>query len=198
MGERRPVVPPGTTRVIVDESVNIITAEAFEGIRGIVELICHDGVKKVEKWTFNRCPFLTRVIMPGVEVVERRAFARCDELSYVECDKLERIEGGAFGYCSSLRSINLPSAKIVEGMAFCECTAITNVEFGKELESIGEMAFDNCTSLEQINIPLKDGMIADDNMFEGCEKLERVDLVGGEVLHVNIAIAAFLMEKGYE
>ena len=30
MGEPDPVVPPGATRVIVDESVNIIPAESFE------------------------------------------------------------------------------------------------------------------------------------------------------------------------
>jgi len=68
------------------------------------------------------------------------------------------------------------------------------------LESIGEMAFDNCTSLEQITIPLKDGMFDYDflheyGIFEGCDKLERVDLVGGEIQQANIAIAAFLMEK---
>jgi len=49
MGERHPVVPPGTTRVIVDESVNIIPAQAFDGNRSIVELICRDGLKTVKE-----------------------------------------------------------------------------------------------------------------------------------------------------
>ena len=129
--------------------------------------------------------------MLGVKVVERHAFARCDELSYVECDKLERIEGGAFSSCKSLTSIDLSSAKIVGEYAFAHCAALKGAIFGDKLESIRGMAFDNCTSLEQITIPLKDGMFSDDNIFNRCEKLERVDLVGG----VHGTVAALLMEK---
>ncbi|KAK1743089.1 leucine-rich repeat domain-containing protein, partial [Skeletonema marinoi] len=213
MGEPNPVLPPGAIRVIVDESVNIIPAYAFKWNRTIVELICHVGVKKVGGWAFDRCSSLRRVIMPGVEVVEEDAFFSCTALSYVECDKLEKIEEGAFCFCSSLRSINLPSAKIVEGMAFSECEAdlssakivgeyafahceaLKGAIFGDKLETIKSWAFDNCYSLEQITIPLKDGMFDHDNIFQGCEELKRVVLVGGEILQVNIAIAAFLMEK---
>eukprot|EP00984_Skeletonema_dohrnii_P024778 scaffold13913_cov84-Skeletonema_dohrnii-CCMP3373.AAC.3 len=195
MGEPNPIVPRGATRVIVDESVRVIPAEAFEGNGHIVELICRDGVEKVERWAFAGCRSLRHVIMPGVEVVEQFAFGSCVAMTDVECGKLERIERYSFSDCKSLRSINLPSAKIVEEWAFADCTAITNVEFGKELESIGERVFCNCTSLEQITIPLKDGVFDHDNIFHGCEKLERVDLVGGEIQQVNIAIAAFLMEK---
>eukprot|EP00984_Skeletonema_dohrnii_P024781 scaffold13913_cov84-Skeletonema_dohrnii-CCMP3373.AAC.6 len=194
MGERRPVVPPGATRVIVDESVHIIPEQAFYLNRSIVEFICRDGVKKVGRWAFDGCPSLSRVIMPGVKVVASFAFDCCVALRYVACGKLKRIEVEAFRHCESLTSIDLPSVEFVGESAFTDCTALTNVKFGKELESIGEMAFYKCTSLEQITIPLKDGMFDHDNIFQGCEKLERIDLVGGEIQQVNIAIAAFLME----
>eukprot|EP00984_Skeletonema_dohrnii_P013645 scaffold5664_cov94-Skeletonema_dohrnii-CCMP3373.AAC.1 len=158
MGEPNPVVPPGAIRVIVDESVNIIPAFAFEGNRSIVELICRDGVKTVKERAFDECISLTRVIMPGVEVVAKDAFADCKALTYVECGKLERIEEWAFACCESLRSIDFSSVDFVGERAFFRCVALKGAKFG-------------------------------------CDKLERVDIVGGEVLHVNIAIAAFLMEK---
>ena len=41
-------------------------------------------------------------------------------------------------------------------------------------------------SLERITIPLKDGMIAADDIFRGCKKLERVDLVEGAVLRDTV------------
>jgi len=41
-GEPNPKVPPGATRVIVDESVNIIPAQAFQS-NLIVEQYCHDA-----------------------------------------------------------------------------------------------------------------------------------------------------------
>ncbi|KAK1748093.1 hypothetical protein QTG54_000032 [Skeletonema marinoi] len=106
---------------------------------------------------------------------------------------MERIGRSAFDCCIFLGSINLPSAKIVEGYAFYNCTALTNVELGKELESIEEWAFAYCTSMERITIPLKDGIITDNNIFRGCKKLTHVDLVEGAVLRDTIA--ALLLEE---
>ncbi|KAK1733357.1 leucine-rich repeat domain-containing protein [Skeletonema marinoi] len=189
----REAVPLGVTRVRIHESLTVIPADAFDGNRSIEELECHDRVKTVGERAFCNCPSLRLVRMPGVEVVERGAFSCCKALADVECGKLEIIGGGAFWRCTSLTSINLPSAKIVELYAFSNCTALTNVEFGKELESIRGGAFYSCTSLERITIPLKEGMITADNIFQGCKKLVRVDLVEGEVLRDTTA--ALLLEE---
>ena len=53
------------------------------------------------------------------------------------------------------------------------------------LERFGWSAFLNCTSLERITVPLKYGMFPSDDTFQGCEKLNHVDLVEGE-LHETI------------
>eukprot|EP00985_Skeletonema_marinoi_P023652 scaffold15867_cov222-Skeletonema_marinoi.AAC.1 len=188
----REAVPPGVTRVRINESLTVIPAEAFNGNPSIEELECHDRVKTVGRWAFRECPSLRVVIMPGVKVVEQYAFYDCEALTDVECDKLERIGESAFVRCQSLGSINLPSAKIVGGRAFYECKALTKVEFGKELKLIEFMAFLRCTSLERITIPLKDGMNIADNTFQRCENLKHVNLVEGEVLRDTIA--ALLLE----
>eukprot|EP00985_Skeletonema_marinoi_P021073 scaffold12740_cov153-Skeletonema_marinoi.AAC.4 len=186
------VIPPGVTRVRIHESLTVIPVWAFRGNRNIKELDCHDRVKTVEEYAFYNCPSLRIVIMPGVEVVERYAFMSCIALAIVECGKLEIIGQHALYGCISLGSINLPSAKIVEGYAFEGCTALKNVIFGKELESIREVAFWGCTSLERITIPLKDGIITNEDVFQGCENLKHVDLVGGGGVHETIA--ALLLE----
>eukprot|EP00984_Skeletonema_dohrnii_P009707 scaffold3728_cov72-Skeletonema_dohrnii-CCMP3373.AAC.2 len=249
-------VPFGVTRVhIIDESLTVIPAYAFDENPNIEEVECHDRVKTVEKYAFAKCPSLRRAIMPGVEVVERGAFCGSEALRFVECGKLERIGFGAFDGCKSLTCINLPSAEkveeyafrnctslrivimpgveVVENDAFCHCEALTyvecgkleiirhhafccceslesvdlpsgktvepfafagcealiNVKFGKELESI--RVFQGCTSLERITIPLKDGIITQNNIFQGCKNLKRVDLAG--VVHETIA--ALLLEE---
>ena len=187
------VIPPGVTRVRIYESVTVIPACAFQGNRNIEELECHDRVKTVEEEAFRWCFSLRRVIMPGVEEVEDCAFYYCFALTDVECDKLESIGRNAFVRCQSLGSINLPSAKIVGVSAFNYCKALKNVEFGKELESIEEWAFYCCTSLEQITIPLNDGMITHDSIFRVCEKLKHIDLVEGEQLRDTID--ALLLEE---
>eukprot|EP00984_Skeletonema_dohrnii_P020596 scaffold10077_cov83-Skeletonema_dohrnii-CCMP3373.AAC.4 len=179
----REVIPPGVTRVRIDESLAVIPTRAFFGNRNIVEVECHVDVKTVGAWAFAGCPSLRIVIMPGVRAVEGFAFNCCDALEDVECDKLEIIGERAFNCCYSLRSINLPSAKIVKGGAFSR-QALTNVIFG---------TFCRCTSLERITIPLKEGMITENDIFQGCENLKHVDLVEGEVLRDTIA--ALLLDE---
>eukprot|EP00984_Skeletonema_dohrnii_P021510 scaffold10771_cov121-Skeletonema_dohrnii-CCMP3373.AAC.1 len=184
------VIPHDATHITV--SVRVIPADAFYENRHIEEVKCHVDVKTVGRWAFYECPSLRRAIMPGVEIVEREAFADCDALAYVECVKLEIIRKHAFSDCKSLTSIDLPSAKIVEGSAFLGCDALTDAKFGSELERIEEGAFYNCPSLERITIPLKDGMIGDDGIFQECYNLKHVDLVEVEV---HETIAALQLEE---
>ncbi len=186
MGEEGEVIPQRATHIFVHESVTVIRARAFYARFNIVEVICHEAVEKIERSAFHRCLSLRRVIMTGVTIVEGGAFHRCDALTDVECGKLEIIKHGAFFGRNSLRSINLPSARIIEMSAFGECTALMDATFGNKLERIEEYAFCNCPSLERITIPLRDGLIAADNTFQGCENLNRVNLVEGE-LHETIA-----------
>jgi hypothetical protein len=182
------VVPRNATHVRVDKSVKVIQSRAFYCHPNLVEFECHDGVDTIEGDAFYEFPSLKRVKMPGVKIVEADAFNWCDALTDVDCDKLERIGGCAFYCCKSLRSMNLPSVKIVEGAAFLGCINLVDITFGDKLESIGEVnwgAFCDCHALKRITIPLKDGMITHDDVFQGCQSLVSVDLVGD--LHQSIA-----------
>jgi hypothetical protein len=186
-GEEGEAVPDDATHVLVELSVRVILSGAFYEHPNIVEVDCRNA-EIIEEEAFAWCPSLRRVKMRGVTIVEGWAFAGCDALTDVECDKLERIGESAFGVCTSLRSINLPSVNIVDEFAFDSCEALTNVTFGDKLESIEGEAFLNCRSLERITLPLKYDMIDDDDddddykdVFQGCDNLRHVDLLGGGV-----------------
>ena len=186
-GER---IPYEATHVLIDKSLNFVPANACQYHRNIQELICHDGVEKIEHHACFGCTSLRRVIMPGVKVIEAWAFYDCMSLTYIECSKLEKIGERAFN-CKSLSSIELPSTKIVGPHQFAGCTNLTSVNFGKDLETIKYKSFFFCSSLEHIAVPLKDGIFADDSVFHHCAKLNHVDLVGG----VHETVAALLMEE---
>ncbi len=159
----------------------------------IVELICHRGVTRIKQVACASCPRLKRLVIPGVEVVESYAFNCCKAVTYVECDSLEVIEDWAFNSCESLGSIDLPSVKVIEKRAFNCCYNMKHAKFGTNLESIGQLAFRRCRSLERITFPLKNGFIIDDNLiFVGCESLKQVDFVEDDVLRETAA--ALLME----
>ena len=193
-GEEGEIIPDGATHITVAEDVTVIREEAFRSHPNIVEIICHDGVKFIERCAFSDCLSLRRVIMPGVKILDEFAFDSCDELTDVACDKLEIIKEYAFA-STSLRSINMPSMRIVEMHAFSRCKALVDVKFGNKLERFDdEGTFFKCTSLERITIPLKDGIITADDIFQECDNLKYVDLIEGE-LHETIA-ALHLEEWG--
>ena len=191
-GGRR-VVPQNISHVHVHKSLKVIPAMAFFKHRNIVEVICHNGVERIERQAFAHCPSLRRVVIRGVEVIESDAFRWCRVLTYVECRKLERIGEEAFGVCKSLRGINLLCVNIVERLAFANCTSLTEATFGQKIESIRDGAFDGCVSLERITIPLKHGLITNDDVFRECQSLRVVKLVEEEALY-ETSIALQLKE----
>ena len=186
-GAEGEIIPREATHITVAADCTFVRARAFMSHPNIVEVICHDRVEKIERAAFCGCPSLRRVIMPGVKEVEMLAFFHCPILTDVECGKLEIIEDEAFGGCKSLENIGLLSVRIAQREAFWECKALMEVKFGNELERIEEGLCSGCTSLERITIPLKDGIITDDTVFEGCQNLRYVDLVGEAELYESIA-----------
>ena len=191
-------VPRHVTHVLIAKSLKFVRSFAFQQHPNIEEVICHDGVIKIEKAAFCNCPRLRRVIMRDVKQVEKAAFGSCRALTDIECSKLEIIGEQAFCVCKSLSSIDLPSIKVVGLCAFHSCTNLINVKFGKDVESIGlglvrGAVFYNCPSLEHITLPLKNGLITTGDIFTGCVKLNRVDLVEAEVL--NETVSALLLEE---
>ncbi len=185
-------IPRHITHVLIDKALKFVRARAFWEHPNIQEVICHDGVRKIEQAAFYKCP-LRRVIMPGVKEVEQGAFNCCYALTYIECGKLEIVGERAFRWCNSLSSVDLPSIRIVESSAFDSCANMKNAKFGEDLESIGEGTFRGCPSLERIALPLKDGMISDDDVFQVCVKLNHIDLVEAAIL--SETVAALLLEE---
>ena len=115
------------------DSIIKIPADFLFGHPSIVQLDCHDSVRKIEAHAFLSCASLGLAKMVGVEIVQK----------------------GAFNSCKSLSGIDLPSAKMVEDIAFAHCDALTYAKFGKNLELISKGAFRNCPYLQRITIPLK-------------------------------------------
>ncbi len=75
----------------------------------------------------------------------------------------------------------MPSIRRVREVAFQDCVALTDVVFGQNLERIEGGVFYECTALGRIAIPLQDNLVIDNNAFNGCMNLSRVDVVVGGI-----------------
>ncbi|KAK1737879.1 leucine-rich repeat domain-containing protein [Skeletonema marinoi] len=182
-------VPLNVVRVVIDRSVKIIPARAFEKRRVLVSVKFHDGVEVIEKYAFRGCKSLRRLKLIGVREVGFLAFCVCSALTEVEfSDKLETIRRKAFGYCESLQTIKMPSVRTIEEEAFDNCIALTDVEL-LDVERIRMLAFYKCLALRRIAVPLRDNMFAP-GAFNYCINLTTVDLVGG----IRITVTSLLLQ----
>jgi hypothetical protein len=173
-------VPRDVKRVRIAENVDTIPARTFEECRRLIEVLGHKKIRKIEERAFLNCLSLRRVRnMQGVKEIEADAF-KCLEIkedafsnwSELDFDKLEIIGDYAF-YQAFFRCapvhINMPSIRRVGYGAFMRCKALTDVVFGKDLERIKQRAFLECTSLRRVAIPLKYGLIVENEGFYGCQ-----------------------------
>ena len=80
-GREDEVIPSRVTHVLISEALNFVRARAFYEHPNIQEVICHDGVEKIEREAFYNCPSLRWIIMPGVKVVETDAITFCSALT---------------------------------------------------------------------------------------------------------------------
>ena len=184
--------PQHVTHVLIDESVDEIEANAFDGCENLLTVDTHCGIRKVWNLAFYGCNSLRQIDLKSVIEIDAWAFFKCDNLESVEFgDMLETIGTSAFNQCSSLKHLRLSSIIDIGASAFFRCTGLIDVELSERLEIIEVSAFWNCERLQRIAIPLKRDLFEfnDDEQrhcqFDDCEELTKVDLVGG--IHETVA-----------
>ena len=135
---------------------------------------------------------LRSVVIPtNVTTVGYSAFKRCSSLTTVTFEKesqLKTIGGdyyyGAFSDCTALTSIEIPaSVETIGNTAFSDCSSLATVTFekGSRLKTIGNNAYYRCTSLTSIEIPASVETI-EKKAFMHCSSLATVTFEKGSQL----------------
>ena len=183
--------PEHITHARIDECVEEIEDDAFEVCENLVHVETHNRIRKIGEYAFNGCKSLPRIDIKSVVEIDTGGFNGCEKLRFIEFgDKLESIGHCAFCRCP-IEHLKLPSVVGINTYAFVRSDHLIDVEFSEKLESVAASAFIFCKRLQRIAIPLKRNLLEDGTVFNGCEQLTRVDLVGG----VHQTVASFQMES---
>ena len=186
----------GLTDITIPSSVSSIGVCAFSGCIGLTDITVPNSVTSMGYAAFLDCSNLNNVsIMEGVTNIGPKAFENCESLTNITIpSSVTSIDYQVFAGCSGLQSITVASGNSVyhsEENCLIETSSKTLVAGCKtsviptdgSVTSIGEYAFDGCTSLTNIIIPNSVTSI-ENTAFYNCSGLESIVVeVGNSVYH---------------
>lgn len=151
---------------------------AFSGCKSLKNVTIAEGVTEIPECAFMNMEAIKELKLPStLKKIGKQAFDRYGAESIELPEGLEEIGESAFAG-SKLTSIKLPSTvTTIEARAFISSHVLENVEFAanSKLVSIGEYAFNHCTSLTSVKLPATLESL-EDGCFSICPKLTGIQL----------------------
>jgi len=163
------------TSITFEEGITIIPQNLC-ATTGITEVIVPDSVKTIENSSFENCTSLSEVDLGSIESISFDVFTGCTSLESITIPKT--LKNGpvspVFKNCSNLTSITFEEGITVIPQNLCATTGITEIVLPDSVKTIENSAFENCTSLSEVDLGSIESISFD--VFTGCTSLESITI----------------------
>ena len=153
--------------VVIPDSVTSISDYAFYGCTGLTSIVIGDSVTSIGMHAFWDCTRLTSIVIPdSVTSIGRFAFSGCTGLTDVYIPDID-------AWCNISFSSSDSNPMYYGDNLYLDGNLVTELIIPDGVTSIGDYAFEGCTSLTSIMIPDSVTSIGD-YAFEGCTSLTSI------------------------
>lgn len=174
------------TSVTIPNSVASIGKSAFENCTSLASLTVGSSVTSIGEKAFYKCSSLTSLTIPNsVTSFGENAFYDCTGELTVNCN-IPSTYASNYGvfYGCKFSSVNIgDDVETVGNRAFYNCSSITSVTIGNSVKTIGSNAFYWCSSITSVTIPNSVTCIGE-SAFYGCSSLTSLS-IGNSVTSIG-------------
>jgi hypothetical protein len=165
----------------VPSALTTIGEYAFCNAGKLESIVLGSNVRSIGEYAFVNCNSLSDFSMPNtITSIGEGALSNTaiTDIDLSEFNYLTVIPNSLFNGSLQLQSVVFPkNVSSVGNSAFKDCTQLVDADFSEtELSKIGEYAFSGCTSLASISLPESTTNIAD-GAFESCRKLRNINIL---------------------
>lgn len=172
-------------------AVTAIPANAFDGKTTLKRVLTSRSISTIGDKAFNSCRLLETIpFADSIQSIGSNAFDGCSNLSgeLIFPRSLTSIGSYAFHYCSKITKIDFSAAESLSYISehtFQDCRSLSEINWGKNIQSIGSYAF-NDIALAKLNLlECKKLNSIGGSAFSSCRNLNQIILPNSDHLSFN-------------